>query len=102
MATTPLPGNRENRLANSSMPAVQLQTFNEIMRIATSTLDITEVFEQVGEQVKRLIPWDWLNIALNPPGEDYYKVFAFSQAVPTPQAIYPGTHVPLDQGPPGR
>ncbi len=62
MTAIPPSGNQENRLDDSSISEVRLQTFNEIMRIATSTLDITEVFEQVGEQVKRLIPWDWLGI----------------------------------------
>ena len=77
----------------------RLQTFNELMRIAVSTLDINEVFDRVGEQVKRLIDYTRLSIAIHPPGEDFIEMYAVTTEG---QSVFPkGMRLPLDQTPMG-
>lgn len=82
----------------------RLQTFNELMRIAVSTLDINEVFDRVGEQVKRLIDYSRLSIAMRPPDADYLEMYAVTtegqqgDREGVPWVLQPkGTRLPLDQ-----
>jgi signal transduction histidine kinase len=72
--------------------AERLQTLNELMRIAVSGLDVADVFDRVGEQVRKLIHHDRLSIALRPHSEDYHETYAFTGDGPTK-----GTRFPLEQ-----
>ena len=76
MATTPLPDNRRDHLATSSNLSNRFQVLNELMRIAVSSLDINEVIDAVGAQVKQLIDYSRLSIAVHPSGEDYVEMYA--------------------------
>ena len=68
----------ELRLAarNSSKTDNRIQTLNELMRIATSTLDKQEAFSRIEHQVRQLIELDRFSIALRPPGEDHLEMYA--------------------------
>ncbi len=73
--------------------AERLKTFNEVMRIAVSSLDVTDVFDRIGEQVEQLIDYSRLSIAVHSPGEDYVETYAIA---PEGQGIHPrGAQVPL-------
>ena len=79
--------------------AERLQTLNELMKIATSTLDMSEVFDRVGEQVKDLIDYTRLSIAIHPPGEDFIEMYAVTTEG---QSVFPkGMRLPLHQTPMG-
>lgn len=56
----------------------RLQSLNEITRIALSGAEIAEMFEQVGDEVRKLIDHDRLSIMIRVPGEDKVRVFAAS------------------------
>jgi len=42
----------------------------ELVRIAVSSLDTEEVLKELGEFVKRLVPYDWMRISLCPQNEE--------------------------------
>ena len=72
---------------------------NELVRIATSTLDMAEVFGRVGEQVKQLIDHDRVSIAMRPPHADYVELYAVAAKE---ERIFPqGTRAPLHETPMG-
>lgn len=54
----------------------RLHVVNELMRAAVSGLDIAGIFDRVSEQVRKLIDFDRLSIAVRPPDEDYVEVYA--------------------------
>ena len=97
MSTAPLPDNRRERLAAASSSAERVQFLNELMRIATSSVDMAGVFHQVGEHVKQVIDFDWMDIARCVPDEDYLVIYAFVSD--TPEMLDTGTRIPLQTGP---
>ena len=97
MGTAPLPDNQRERLAASSRSAERVQFLNELMRIATSSVDMAGVFHQVGEHVKQVIDFDWMDIARCVPDEDYLVIFAFISDAP--EMLDTGTRIPLQTGP---
>ena len=60
----------------STDPEAQLRALNGLIRVAVSTIDMSEVVDRISEQVKKLIDHDRLSISVRPPGEDYVEVFA--------------------------
>jgi signal transduction histidine kinase len=56
--------------------AQRLELLNELMHIATSTLDKDEAFSRIEEQLKQLINYDRFSVALGPPGTDYLEMHA--------------------------
>jgi signal transduction histidine kinase len=68
----------------------RLELLNELMHIATSTLDRGEAFSRIEEQMKQLMDYDRFSFALRPPGLDYLEMHAvapesqktFSQGAP--------------------
>ena len=57
--------------------ARRLNVLNELMRIAVSNLNVTEVFDGVSEQVKKLIDHDRLSIDLLRAGESSSELYPF-------------------------
>ena len=97
MTTGPLSDNESESLHGSSRLAERLQTLNELMRIAVSSLDINEVFDRIGEQIKRVIDFDWIDIARRVPGADYLDLYAFTPD--STDLLDKRTQVPIRTGP---
>ena len=100
MSTDPLPTSQKERLAESLRLSRRHHVLNELLRITTSTVEISEVFDRVGEQVQQLVDHDRLSIALHWPGEDYVEVYA-SLAEGRPQIYEQGARLPLHEVPQG-
>ena len=70
-------------LANGDSPGAvrasaeeRIQILKELVRIAASSFDIAEVFDGVAEQVRKLIDFDHLAVALHQPGDDFLTIRA--------------------------
>lgn len=100
MSTDPLPTSQRERLAESLRLSRRHHVLNELLRITTSTVEISEVFDRVGEQVQQLVDHDRLSIALHRPGEDYVEVYA-SLAEGRPLVFEEGARLPLNEVPQG-
>ena len=46
------------------------------MRVAASSLDMAETFDQLGEQIKQLIDYDLLSFGFLRPGDDHLVAYA--------------------------
>lgn len=73
----------------------------DLMAVATSGLDVTKVIEPVAEQMKRLIDFDGLCVAVGLPNEGSYDVLMLHSppGVQIPPLL--GERVPVDAGTPG-
>ena len=104
MAATPPPNNEREHQTTSSSLANRYQVLNELMRIAVSSLDINGVIDALGTQVKQLIDYSRLSIAVHPSGEDHVEIYAVTtegQAIDSwgsPMHLQPrGTRLPLHE-----
>ena len=61
-------------------PELRLQVLNRLMEIAASSLDMAEIFDDVGEQIKVLIDYDRLSLGLIQPGADHIEAYAITGA----------------------
>ncbi len=69
---------------------------NALMRIAVSRLELSEVFDQVAEQVRRLVPFDRMVLLRRLPGANEVEVYA-GAGDPPPELERP--RMPLDNTP---
>ena len=79
--------------------AERVQILDQLMRVAASSLNIDDVFEGVSTQVKRLINFDAMTVALHRAGDDALQVHA--TAVPAGGPLRPGLRLGLDDAPQG-
>ena len=80
--------------------ARRLHVLNRLMRVAVSSLDMTEIFEGIADQVKQLIRHDRLSISLRPLDADHIETYLL---VAKDSRIFDdsGTRLPLDETPMG-
>ncbi len=64
--------NQKDRIS----PEERLRVLKELMRVAASSLDVGETFDEVGEQIKQLIDYDRLSFGFLRPGDDHLEVYA--------------------------
>ena len=57
-------------------PAERIDILNQLMRIAVSGESVAAVFHLIGDQVRKIVAFDRLSIAIHPPGADYVEVYA--------------------------
>ena len=74
--------------------AERVQILDQLMRVAASSLNIDDVFEGISTQVKRLIDFDAMTVALQRAGDDSLQVHA--TAVPAGGPLRPGLRLGLD------
>ncbi len=65
---------------NRTSAEERLRVLNELMRVAASSLDVAEIIDQVGEQIKQLIDYDRLGVGFLRPGSDHLEVYALTGA----------------------
>ncbi|MEE8346251.1 MAG: GAF domain-containing protein [Dehalococcoidia bacterium] len=87
---------RTRLLEQQAKLAERAQILNELMRIAVSSLDVSEVIEGIAEQVRRIIDFDRLHIGLHPAGTDYVETYAAAGEDPPTQEWQ---RLPLDNTP---
>jgi GAF domain-containing protein/DNA-binding CsgD family transcriptional regulator len=89
--------------AAAELSALEMRdtTLRRLTDIATSTMDITNVFDQVARQMKDIIDIDGLCVAINVPGEGCYEVLTLYPNMDAGVHPRPGERVPLKDGPPG-
>ncbi len=66
--------NRKDRIT----PEQRFRVLSELMRVAASSLDMAETFDQVGEQIKLLIDYDRLSLRYLHPGDEHLEVYAIT------------------------
>ena len=59
-------------------PEQRFRVLSELMRVAASSLDMAETFDQVGEQIKLLIDYDRLSLGYLHPGDEHLEVYAIT------------------------
>ena len=79
--------------------AQRLQTVNEVMRIAASSLKIADVFKGVDAQVKRLIDHDRLSVAVRLPDERHADMYVVADKGDGGLSFERGRRVSLDESP---
>ncbi len=57
-------------------PELRFRVLSELMRVAASSLDMAETFDQLGEQIKQLIDYDRLSFGFLRPGDEHLEVYA--------------------------
>ena len=67
---------REDR----NTPERRLQVLNGLMQVAASSLDMAEIFDEVGERIKDLIDYDRLSFGFLQPGDDHLEAYAITGA----------------------
>ena len=60
----------------------RIQILKQLIHIAASSLDIAEAFDGVADQVRRLIDFDHLAVALHQPGDDFLTIRAIVGELP--------------------
>ena len=70
---------------------VRFRLLNELMRVASSSLDMAETFDELGEKIKELIEYDRLSFGFLRPNDDYLEIY-----VATGTNIESRVRVPLD------
>jgi len=70
----------------------QLKVLHELMRVAVSSLEIGEVFDGVGQQVRQLIDFDQLSVYFHKFGDDYAQGHSI-----TSDSLGPLIRIPLNQ-----
>ncbi len=68
--------------AESARLAERVQLLNEMMRIAGSGHEMADVFDRVGEQIRRIVEFDRLVLLVQPEGADYAELYAGAGAAP--------------------
>ncbi|MEE8369867.1 MAG: GAF domain-containing sensor histidine kinase, partial [Dehalococcoidia bacterium] len=76
--------------------AGRLQVLNDLMRVAVSSFHVAEVIDGIGEQVRRIIAFDRLHIAVHPDGADYVETYAATGQGPPSQEM---PRIPLKDSP---
>ena len=59
-------------------PALRFRVLSELMKVAASSLDLAETFDQLGEQIKRLIDYDILSFGFLRPGDEHLEIYAIT------------------------
>jgi GAF domain-containing protein len=105
MRTVAGSGSREVFVGGAELKAEELRrqtVLLQLMRVATSSLDMGEAFEQVSKLVGELIPHDRMSISLRPDGEDYLENYVLDAAVENSQRVLDRGHrLPLADSTPG-
>ena len=57
-------------------PDLRFRVLSELMRVAASSLDMAETFDQLGEQIKQLIDYDRLSFGFLRPGDEHLVLYA--------------------------
>ena len=68
--------------ATSTSAEERIQILKQLVGIAASSLDIAEVFDGVAQQVRRLIDFDHMAVALHRPGDDFLTIRAIIGEIP--------------------
>ena len=68
----------------------------EMMRIATSSIDQSDLHARVFAQIERLLDFDMLHVAISPEGTDYIESYATAGKDAHPEEM---PRMPLDDGP---
>lgn len=75
----------------------------ELMRVATSSLDVSEAFKHVSNLVGELVPHDRMSVSLRPDEEDYMEVYVLRADHEKGQRVFDrGQRLPLAASTAGR
>src|SRR5262245_43633676 len=77
----------------------QYRTLLEVAEAIAVHRDLGELFDDLGQRLPRMVPFDYINLVLHDPDRNVMRLHLL--VTPEPSTIAPGLELPVDESPGG-